>query len=138
MSQVFCFYQSAGGYKKTPRKLYVGQRVRMGVGCTAVRWVEKTSNPFSTAVSFRGQTSQFPSSLSPRRGCGLKRNAKTTTTPPCGYARKHLRTVPRNISEDCRSHQRFSEGRSNPPIHIVLHKCCTKVLTVVLLCLYVL
>ena len=47
-------------------------------------------NPLRTAVSFRGQSSQIPSSLSPKRECGAKRVKKFRGF--CLTAR-HLRTA---------------------------------------------
>ena len=60
---------------------FFGLQFRLGDKLLRIRMVcppkrdcsTKGLNPFSTAVSFWGQTSQFPSSLSPKRDCGPKR-----------------------------------------------------------------
>ena len=56
----------------------------------ASKFVGELLNPFSTGVPFLGQTSQIPSSLSPKRDCGSKRVNPDRAKTQCRFGDEPL------------------------------------------------
>ena len=88
---------SSAGVAKREQLLRVWYETAVLLG-TSISLLLVELNPFRTAVPFWGQTTQFSSSLSPKRDCGCSKGVKAhqegTASTPAGiwlYLRRAIR-----------------------------------------------